>query len=293
MLYFLICFALAALPAVAAPPEITPVAVFTRFQHQPAEPVPAAIDQEVDRIMEPLGFPLSWRSLDGIRGNEVATSLAVVTFRGSCESTGLLQPGRLTGALGFTHVSDGVVIPFTDIDCDGIRAFLRKDLMGYPQRDRDARYGRAVGRVLAHELFHIFVATVLHGSGGVAKPVFTERELMIERFEFNASEFRLLRASLKPAQRTNRQQHPAPSAASGQFLFQENGCARCHGKAGQGTKSGPALRLAGKAADLKALAARLAHDAVRMCGRAKSTGVSADPLDASDLADVASFLGGS
>jgi mono/diheme cytochrome c family protein len=293
MLYFLICFALAALPAVAAPPEITPVAVFTHFERLPPEAVPAAMEQEVDRIMSPLGFPLSWKSLDTVRGNEVATTLAVVTFRGNCDSTRLLQPASLTGALGLTHVSDGVVIPFTDIDCDGIRAFLRKELLGFQPWDRDARLGRAVGRVLAHELFHIFVGTVHHGSGGVAKPVFTERELMAEYFQFEANEFRLLRASLRQARQTNQRQHPAASPFSGEFIFKENGCARCHGKSGQGSKLGPALRLAGKATDMKALAARLAHDAVRMCSRAKSHGVSADPLDADEIADVASFLGGS
>lgn len=293
MLYFLICFAVAALPAVATPPDITPVAVFSHFQHRPAETVPSALETEVDRIMAPLGFPLTWKSLDGVRGNDVATTLAVVTFRGTCDTTSLLQPTHVTSPLGLTHVSNGVVIPFTDIDCDCIRSFLRKDLMAFAPQERDARYGRAVGRVLAHELFHIFVGTVHHGSGGVAKPVFTERELMIERFRFDASEFRLLRAGLQQARQTNQQQHPAASPVSGEFIFQENGCARCHGKSGQGTKSGPALRLAGKAADMKAFVARLAHDAVRMRSRAKSNGVSAGPLDADEIADVASFLGGS
>lgn len=293
MLYFRICFALAALPAIAAPPEITPVAVFIRFQRPPADPVPAAIEKEVDRIMEPLGFPLAWKPLDGVHGNDIAASLAVVTFRGSCDATHLLNPGRFTGTLGFTHVSDGVVIPFTDIDCDSIRRFLRKDLIGLQSQDRDDRFGRAVGRVLSHELFHIFVGTLHHGSGGVAKPMFTERELLAESFRFDSSEFHLLRASLKQARQMNQRHHPAPSPVSGQFIFQENGCARCHGKSGQGTKTAPALRLAGKVVDLTGLATRLAREAVRMCSRAKSRGVSADPMDPSEIADVASFLGGS
>lgn len=290
MLYFLICFALAALPAAGASPEVTPVALFTHYQRPPAEPASQSIEREVESIMAPLGFPLAWRSLDAVRGNEVATSLAVVTFRGTCDAAYLPPVGRAVGALGITHVSDGVVIPFTDVDCDAIRVFLRRDLMGMEEAEREARFGRAVGRVLAHELFHVFAGTVHHGSGGVAKPIFTERELLSRQFRFEASEFRMLRVSLKAARQANQRLSPEASPASGEFLFRENGCARCHGKSGQGTRSGPALRLSDKAADVKLLVSKLTHNAARMCGRAKTSGGSGAPLDEDEIADVASFL---
>ena len=292
MTYFRCCLVLAALPALGAAAEVTPVALFTHFEKPPSQQVADSIRREVESILAPLGFPLEWKSLDGVRGDEVSASLAVVTFRGSCDASNLLAGGKTT-PLGITHISDGVVLPFTEIDCEAVRNFLRKDLLRAQTQDREAAFGRAVGRVLAHELLHVFAGTAHHGSGGVAKPAFTESELLAGRFFFETAEFRTLRAGLKQARLQNKRLRPAASPVSGRFIFEENGCARCHGPSGQGTKSAPALRAAGASADVKALAARLAQDALRMCTRAKATvGVSVPPLDDDEIADVASFLCG-
>ena len=290
MLYFLVCLALAAWPALGKPPDVAPVVLYTHFDRQPGPIVAESARLEVESILAPLGFPLKWRSLDGIRDSEVSTSLAVVTFRGRCGVDDLLSFGKAPTTLGVTHVSDGVVLPFTDIDCNSIRLFLQKNLVRVRVEDRELYYGRAVGRVLAHELFHIFTGSRHHGSDGIAKPVFTERELLADHFEFEGSEFRVLRASLKQARQQNKNLHPGASPVSGKFIFQENGCVRCHGNSGQGTRSAPALRPSGKPAELKALLARLLHDAPRMCSRTKSRALPAPPLDEDELADVASFL---
>jgi mono/diheme cytochrome c family protein len=292
MLYFLLCLVLAVLPALGAAPDVTPVAVYTHFDRPPAERVAASIRQEVETIMAPLGFPLEWKSLDGVRGDDVAASLAVVTFRGGCDTSNLVTAEE-TSPLGITHVSDGVVLPFTEIECDRVRNFLRKQLLQTGASDREQAFGRAVGRVLAHELFHIFAGTTHHGADGVAKPVFSERELLAERFQFESNEFRLLRVSLKQAREQNKRLRPAASPATGQFIFRENGCAKCHGATGEGTKWAPALRVASARADVKALAAKLAEDAIRMSTRAKTVHVAATPLDEDEIEDVASFLGSS
>ena len=294
MSYLRCCLTLAALPVLSAAADVSPVAVFTHFQRPVSERVFDSMRREVESIMSPLGFPLEWKSLDGVRGNEVAAALAVVTFQGTCDTGGLLNAGGKMSPLGITHVTDGVVIPFTEIDCESLRNFLQRDLLRSLAKDRDADFGRAAGRVLAHELFHIFAGTKHHGSEGVGKPAFTERELMAERFSFQAAEFRELRAGLKQARQQAKRLGAAASPVSGRFIFQENGCARCHGEHGQGTKSAPALRAAGVKADVKEVAARLTHDALRMCTRAQTViHVPAPPLDDDEIADVASFLGDS
>lgn len=293
MSYFRCCLALAALPALCAAAEVTPVALFTHFQQPPAPRVADSIRHEVENIMAPLGFPLQWISLDGVRGSEVATALAVVTFRGSCAVTDLLTEGKTT-PLGITHISDGIVLPFTEVDCEATRNFLRRELIHVQAQEREADLGRAIGRVLAHELFHVFASTAHHGSEGIAKPTFAEHELMAEHFTFEPAEFRALRAGLRQARQQNRRLGTAASALSGRFIFQEDGCAKCHGQAGQGTKSAPALRSSTAPADVKALAARLVEGALRMRSRAQGimrTAVA--PLDDDEIADVASFLSGS
>ncbi len=55
-------------------------------------------------------------------------------------------------------------------------------------------YGRAVGRVLAHELYHIFANTQHHGSG-VGKAAYTVDNLLGTVFQFDEKESAALLAS--------------------------------------------------------------------------------------------------
>jgi hypothetical protein len=60
--------------------------------------------------------------------------------------------------------------------------------------DREEAFGRAVGRVVAHELYHIFANTQKHGSVGVAKESYTVQDLMSGDFLFDGQEYRALGA---------------------------------------------------------------------------------------------------
>jgi hypothetical protein len=287
MKYFL-CLALSALPALGQPVAVAPLALFTLFQPQPSPVMVASIRREVGDIMAPLGFPFEWWSIDGAQINQEAAELAVITFRGNCSSANLLIATTTPGPLGLTHISNGEVLPFADVDCDRIRDFLRKDLLRVSANEREHLLGRAVGRVLAHELFHVFVGTTHHGTSGVAEPAFTERELMSDRFRLESREFRILRASLKQARRRNSLLRSAASPVAGRFIFQESGCSACHGPVGEGTPSAPALR--GSLADVNGFAARLARDMKKMSSLAKSAWRGATALDEDEIADVMSFL---
>jgi hypothetical protein len=97
--------------------------------------------------------------------------------------------------LGWTHVSDGQILPFTDVSCDRVREFVQSGLLLFRMEDREARYGRALGRVLAHELYHIFANTTRHGSMGVAKESYSVQDLVADDFQFQAKESRMLQTN--------------------------------------------------------------------------------------------------
>src|SRR5579871_4998498 len=121
------------------------------------------MQDEVAKIMSPMGMDIQWRSMDQNKGNELSIKLAVIHLTGRCDAAYLAGEAPHPGALGWTHVSDGAIIPFSDIDCDRIRGFLRDGLLAVPKEDREEAFGRAVGRVLAHELYHILANTPRHG----------------------------------------------------------------------------------------------------------------------------------
>lgn len=190
--------ALAVLPALGQQPgaPIAPIALYTSFpEQQPPPAVLQALQDEVESIMASAGLRFEWRTLQGNHGDEIAVELAVLTFHGRCDAEGLATHSRHSGALGWTHVSDGVILPFSEVDCDGVRNFLSAGLLALRPVDRAAAYGHALGRVLAHELYHIFADTRHHGSCGVAKEAYSVQDLLTTNFQFQERESRALRTS--------------------------------------------------------------------------------------------------
>ena len=154
--------------------------------------------------------------------------------------------------------------------------------------ERQSIFGRAVGRVLAHELFHVFTGTTRHRSG-VAKAEFTRRELLADPFQFKPEESHSMRVALRAARLIYNRHRTAASPVSGRFLFLESGCAKCHGESGAGTRGAPALRPL-HSIDPKTLAGKLTNELETMYRRLKSRPPSIPALDDDEIADLASFL---
>lgn len=190
---WVLCLALGAVPAFGGSRE-APVRLYVQFQHDPPDAVLEALQVELETVMQPSGLDLDWRWLANIKGNEVSTELVVVHFKGHCDLQNMEPVAAFPGPLGWTHISEGEVLPFTDINCDGVRLFLQQDLVRIPEPERSAAYGRALGRVLAHELYHVFTKSTKHGSSGIAKAAYNVQELLAKRFNFAPKQCDILRA---------------------------------------------------------------------------------------------------
>ena len=190
----LLLLALAIQPGFAEePPPVARVALYVQFDETPPAAVVDSLRTELDSIMAPIGLQFEWRPLAN-SSSEAAAELAVVSFKGRCDSTGLSPHSTNPGALGWTHISDGVILPFTDLDCGGLRAFLGEQLLALAREDRDGALGRALGRVLAHELYHIFANTTQHAADGVGKPAYSVGELLSAGFRFAKREALAMRS---------------------------------------------------------------------------------------------------
>jgi len=196
----LFCLALAALRAPCASAQsgaaaVAPVTLYTDFQ----QPVPLAVVEalriEVDSIMAPMGLRFEWRRLSDFRSERVSAAVAVAHFEARCDVSGLLMRKNQPGSLGWTEMTDGTILPFTHVDCERVRTFLQTTLLGYHPRDRERAYGRALGRVLAHELYHVFGDTPQHAARGVAKERYTVEDLLGANFRFHERQTQALRGS--------------------------------------------------------------------------------------------------
>ena len=178
--------------------HLAPITLFMQYR----EPVPVEIleplQEEVANILAPVGFRFEWHDISASQTVGAAVELAVVTFRGACDVPVIpsrISPNTPAQALGFTSVTDGEVLPFATIDCDRTRTFLSYALVHLPLNGRSAALGRALGRILAHELVHIFAKTQSHGHAGVAKEAYSVNDLLADEFELDERDCDVLRAS--------------------------------------------------------------------------------------------------
>ena len=189
------CLAIGVIPAASEPKIVAPapIVLYMQFEVTPPQEVLEAFQSETETIMEPIGIRLEWRALNATRAEEVATELAVVTVKGRCDLAGMGLRSKIEGALGFTHMSDGQILPFAELSCDKLRNFVQGELLTLSADEREPAFGRALGRVLAHELYHIFANTTKHGSG-ISKESYTVHDLMCDDFQFQHKEALVLRA---------------------------------------------------------------------------------------------------
>jgi hypothetical protein len=174
----------------------TSIAIYMSFDGAHSEYAIAAMKRQVESLTKSSGFDLQWRSLDGPRAEETFADLMVVKFHGKCNMDGIqllfneLGPEGEGGPLGSTKTSNGHVLPFSELECGRIRHSIAPLAVGYSKEDRESLLGRALGRVLAHELFHVFANTEKHGQQGVAKTSYSRRDLVAEGFDFDARDAR-------------------------------------------------------------------------------------------------------
>ena len=132
---------------------------------------------EFSSLTEPLGLRAEWRSLTARDRMGETGRLIVVRFLGACATTSEASSVESGQAVASVQEIDGRILPFSDVHCDALVSLIRpslKDRTTYQQR---ALLGRALARILAHEVYHVVGQTHDHASEGIAKARLNATEL--------------------------------------------------------------------------------------------------------------------
>jgi hypothetical protein len=176
-------------------PESELVVYLSAVGAQPQRPLDY-MKLELGRLMGTAGYRIEWADSRDPERPSTESPLAVVQLRGTCAITTV--PAAKVGALASTAVSDGHIIPFSWMDCTSLTRVLTAPLAYEPAARRDFLYGRAMARLLAHELYHVLLKTGDHSREGLARPGFTTSDLLTERFEFEQTTLAKLRPPAVP-----------------------------------------------------------------------------------------------
>jgi hypothetical protein len=144
----------------------------------------ASMQAEVSTLMRGAGYHVTWRIAGESSSDVDDATLVVVDLRGACQAPSRTAefPAVPQGSiLASTAVADGHILPFSWVNCDTLTALLGHSIAG-PQENQ--WYGRAIGRLLAHEFYHILTQEREHADSGVAKSAFNVHDLLAEHFDF-------------------------------------------------------------------------------------------------------------
>ena len=122
------------------------------------------------------------------RDGQSFANLVLVRFKGRCviEPAPWLLDER--GPMAFTYSTSGSVQPFSEVECDHVSEAARSAMWGGDFAHADLLMGRALGRVVAHELIHILSKSGDHGHEGVAKPALSGANLISPGFHINPAD---------------------------------------------------------------------------------------------------------
>jgi hypothetical protein len=170
---------LAASSVVTMPDRKHPaIGVYIDFDAMPSERSVEEMKREAGKILDSAGYLLDWRALKQNQGKESFANVVVVKFHGKCQ---LEYP--LPGAsdqevtLASTMVDRGHVLPFSEVQCDQVREALPYATTP----DRQKAFGLALGRVVAHELYHFLADKTRHAAAGLASASHDWLELVTGR----------------------------------------------------------------------------------------------------------------
>jgi hypothetical protein len=153
------------------------ITVVTDFDGPHSDRSVQQMKREAEAIFKTAGVHLDWRARNEV-GRSSYENLVMVRFKGKCmlEPVPILYDER--GPFAFAYGSDGDVLPFSEVECDRVTSSVHS-AMGFDDYARpDYLMGRALGRVLAHELVHILTRSAEHGHEGVTQATLSGRELI-------------------------------------------------------------------------------------------------------------------
>jgi hypothetical protein len=141
---------------------------------------------ELGRIVEDADLDVQWESgsseVRTVDGQTISVSLL-----GSC--AGMPSQSRQSGPLGWTKSIDSRVLPYIEISCARVGALLAPAWRDEPAVQRDLFFGRALARVLAHELAHALTRTTHHSEEGLRKRALSPRDLITGSYRMARSDF--------------------------------------------------------------------------------------------------------
>ena len=175
-----------------SPPELT---VILDFKGPHSQTSVKEMEREAGLVLKSSGIRLGWRVL-GQDPTAAYNDLVVMTFRGACQYDPAPPRYDESGPLALTRMTDGEILPFGEVDCARVASSVHYAMSRGDYSRADQLVGRAMGRVVAHELVHMLTKSIVHGTEGVEKASLSGKQLIEESLPLSGFDIDRLKQEL-------------------------------------------------------------------------------------------------
>ena len=153
------------------------ITIVLEFDGPHSEQSVAEMKREFEGIVKKTTLTVDWRTRREAE-QEALSNLMVVRFRGKCVLDPVPYLYDERGPMAFTYTTGGVPQPFSEVACEKVSTVVRSAMFGGDYAKADQLFGRALGRVLAHEVVHMLTRSGEHAREGVARRSLSGNQLI-------------------------------------------------------------------------------------------------------------------
>jgi hypothetical protein len=176
-------------------PGQTRLTVRAGFDRLPDRSTVEWMEQEAGEIFSDAGVPFSWHL--GPEDVVEATGPQVsVQFHGKCGLEPGAMPAPVRGPMAWVQPQGGEIRSFIDVDCDRTAAMIWQNRGTLPLPLVTRTFGRALARVVAHELYHYLTQSAFHTGSDLFRPAMTSMDLTMPQVRFECGEIEALRKGM-------------------------------------------------------------------------------------------------
>lgn len=152
--------------------------IVTVWQAEPGDPrLTGHYESELRNAMDDLGLRTRFVSLEEATSQSFSGRIVVLRMVEDTAASRRHLASVPSTALAWTHAPDGSITPFGIVDLAALRRFLGSRLPAALLGQDSLILGRALGRVSAHEIFHMITRSKEHSPRGLMQVSLTVDEL--------------------------------------------------------------------------------------------------------------------
>jgi hypothetical protein len=171
------------------------LAILFHFEQPYADRTLQETERELKALIGEHAIKLEWHDRRDFEGKSTFANIVVLNFRGNCDPRSDSSfSGPMDSWLARMDVFDGVVLPFGEVNCGLMRALMAGGAHNAKLTDKE--FGRALARVLAHELYHFLTQSTSHATQGLEKPAFSRADLLLDGLRLDRQELGHLSQSI-------------------------------------------------------------------------------------------------